>query len=66
MTTLYSVCNGPESEEAKFESNDAMGFANEEYPDIKGDALTQTTNQIWLGRIDRSCFELSTWVGETK
>ena len=38
-TTPDSVCNRPEFEETKFKSNDAMGFTNEEYPDIKGDAL---------------------------
>ena len=31
--------NRPEFEGTKFESNDAMGFANEEYPGIKEDAL---------------------------
>ena len=33
------MCNKPEFEGTKFESNDAMGFTNEEYPGIKGDAL---------------------------
>ena len=44
MTTPDSVCNGPESEETKFESNDTMGFTNEEYPDIKGDTLLKLPN----------------------
>ena len=39
MTTLDTVCNGPESEETKFESNDTMGIRNEEYPGMKGDML---------------------------
>ena len=38
-TTLDSVCNRPEFEGTKFESNDTIGFANEEYPGMKGDAL---------------------------
>ena len=39
LTTLDSVCNGPELEGAKFKSKDTMGFADEGYPYIKGDAL---------------------------
>ena len=39
MTTPDSVCNGPESKETKFKSNDTMEFTNEEYPDIKRDTL---------------------------
>ena len=38
-TTSDSVYDGPEFEGTKFESNGAIGFANEEYSDIKGDAL---------------------------
>ena len=38
-TTLDSVCNRPEFEGTKFESKDIMGFADEEYPNMKGDAL---------------------------
>ena len=38
-TTLDSVCNGSEFKGTKFESNDAMRFANGECPDIKEDAL---------------------------
>ena len=38
-TTLDSVCNRPEFEGTNFESKDTMGFADEEYPNIKGDAL---------------------------
>ena len=30
LTTLDSVCNGPEFEGTKFKSNDTMGFADEE------------------------------------
>ena len=39
LTTLDSVCNRPEFEGTKFESKDTMGFADEEYPGMKGDAL---------------------------
>ena len=39
LTTLDSVCNKPELEGTKFESKDTMGFADEEYPNMKGDAL---------------------------
>ena len=37
--TSDSVYDRPDFEGIKLESNGAMGFANEEYPDIKGDAL---------------------------
>ena len=37
--TLDSVCNKPEFGGAEFESWDTMGFTDEEYPYIKGDAL---------------------------
>ena len=39
MTTLDSVCNGLEFEGTKFKSKDTMGFADEEYPGMKGDVL---------------------------
>ena len=39
LATSDSVYNGPEFEGTKFESNGIMGFVDEEYPDIKGDAL---------------------------
>ena len=32
--TLDSVCNRPEFEGTKVESNDIMGFADEEYPSM--------------------------------
>ena len=38
-TTLHSVYDGPELEGIKFESKDAMGFADGEYPIMKGDAM---------------------------
>ena len=38
-TTLESVCNRQELEGTKFESKDTMGFADEEYPSIKGGTL---------------------------
>ena len=33
------MCNRPEFEGTKFESRDTMGFADEEYQSMKGDAL---------------------------
>ena len=36
-TTLDSVYNGPKLEGIKFESRDAMGFADGEYSIMKGD-----------------------------
>ena len=33
------MCNRPEVQGTKFKSNDTMGFADEEYPGMKGDAL---------------------------
>ena len=38
-TTLDSVYDGPELEGTKFESRDTMGFADGEYPIMKGDAM---------------------------
>ena len=45
-TTLDSVYNGPELEGTKFESKDAMGFADEEYPIMKGDALLRLLSDL--------------------
>ena len=45
-TTLDSVCNRPELEGTKFESKDTMGFADEEYPNIKGDALLRLLPEL--------------------
>ena len=45
-TTLDSVCNGPEPEGTKFESKDIMRVADEEYPDMKGDALLQLLSDL--------------------
>ena len=45
-TTLDSVCNGPELEGAKFESKDTMGFADEEYPSMKGGALLRLLSDL--------------------
>ena len=39
LATSDSVYDRSEFEGTKFESNGVMGFANEEYPDIKGDTL---------------------------
>ena len=43
--TSDSVYDGPEFEGTKFESNGAREFANEEYPDIKGGHIAQTTTR---------------------
>ena len=45
-TTLDSVCNGPQLEETKFKSRDAMGFADGEYPIMKGDALLRLLSDL--------------------
>ena len=44
--TLDSVCNKPELEGAKFESKDTMGFADEEYPSMKGGALLRLLSDL--------------------
>ena len=54
LTTPDSVCNRPEFEETKFESKDTMGFADEEYPGTKGDALPRLLPRSG-SQIDRSC-----------
>ena len=46
LTTLDSVCNKPELEEAKFKSKDTMGFADEEYPSMKGDVLLRLLSDL--------------------
>ena len=56
LATSDSVYNGPEFEGTKFKSNGAMGFANEEYPDIKGGYIAQTTTRSSSG-IDRHCLD---------
>ena len=45
-TTLDSVCNGPELEGTGVESKDTMGFADEEYPSMKGDALLRLVSDL--------------------
>ena len=45
-TTLDSVCNRPELEGIKFQSRDTMGFADEEYPSMKGDALLRLLSDL--------------------
>ena len=45
-TTPDSVCNGPELEGTKFESKDAMGVADEKYPNMKGDALLRLLSDL--------------------
>ena len=45
-TTLDSVCNRPELEGTKFESKDAMGVADEVYPNMKGDTLLRLLSDL--------------------
>ena len=45
-TTLDSVCNGLKLEGTKFESKDAMGVADEEYPNMKGDTLLRLLSDL--------------------
>ena len=45
-TTLGSVYNGPELEGTKFESGDTIGFADGEYPIMKGDALLRLLSDL--------------------
>ena len=46
LTTLDSLCNRPEFEGTKFESKDTMGFADEEYPNMKGGALLRLLSDL--------------------
>ena len=46
LTTLDSVCNRPELEGTKFKSKDTMGFADEEYPSMKGGALLRLLSDL--------------------
>ena len=46
LTTLDSVCNRPELEGTKFKSKDTMGFADAEYPNMKGDALLRLLPEL--------------------
>ena len=46
LTTLDSVCNRPELEGTKFESKDTMGFADEEYPNMKGHTLLRLLPEL--------------------
>ena len=45
-TTLDSVYDGPDLEGTKFELKDIMGFADGEYPIIKGDALLRLLSDL--------------------
>ena len=45
-TILDSVYDGPELEGTKFESKDIMGFTDEEYPNVKGDALLRLLSDL--------------------
>ena len=45
-TTLDSVYDGPELEGTKFESKNTMGFADEEYPIMKGDPLLKLLSDL--------------------
>ena len=46
LTTLDSVYNGPELEGTKFKSKDIMGFADGEYPIMKGDTLLRLLSDL--------------------
>ena len=46
LTTLDSVYNGLKHEGTKFESKYAMGFADKEYPIMKGDALLRLLSDL--------------------
>ena len=46
LTTLDSVHNKPELEGTKFESKDTMGFADGEYPSMKGDILLRLLPEL--------------------
>ena len=45
-TTLDSECNKPEFGRTKFESKDTMGFADQEYPSMKEDALLRLLPEL--------------------
>ena len=45
-TTLDSLYDGPELEGTKFELKDIIGLADEEYPNIKGDALLRLLSDL--------------------
>ena len=45
-TTLDSVYDGPELEGTKFKSKDAMGYADGEYPIMKGDAMLRLLSDL--------------------
>ena len=45
-TTLDSVYNGPELEGTKFESKDAIGIIDGEYPIIKGDTILRLLSDL--------------------
>ena len=46
LTTLYSMYNELELEGIKFESKDAMGFIDGEYPIVKGDAKLRLLSDL--------------------
>ena len=48
-TTLDSVCDRPEFGRTKFESKDTKGFADEEYPSMKGDAILRLLPELTVG-----------------
>ena len=45
-TTLDSLYNGLELEGIKFESKDAIGFVDGEYPIMKGDAILRLLSDL--------------------
>ena len=46
LTALDSVCNRPELEGTKVQSKDTMGFADGEYPIMKGGALLRLLSDL--------------------
>ena len=45
-TTLDSVYDGPELEGTEFELKDIIGFADEEYPIMKGDTMLRLLSDL--------------------
>ena len=45
-TILDSLYDGPELEGIKFDSRDIIGLADEEYPNVKGDALLRLLSNL--------------------
>ena len=56
MATSDSIYDELEFEGIKFKSNGTMGFADEEYPGIKGDALLKLLPDLAV-QVDRHCLD---------